>query len=105
MNLSPVLTDILKAISQTAGKLGMVGYLCLVTSAIFSSFGILYFRHRFEAAAHHDCATQMECFLNILHFGFPESNLNFFGADSSDGAAHLFFDVMFFIWVGVSRAL
>jgi hypothetical protein len=112
MNISPVIANIARSVTDNAQSLGWVFYLFVITIVIYAQFGLEYFEEWFTYDIDADdeeikgCHSVVSCFVLIFYHGAPGGSLDgvFNPISNRDQPTYLqrvMFDLSFFVWVGV----
>jgi inositol 1,4,5-triphosphate receptor type 1 len=112
--ISPVIADIIRSVTSPGVALGLVFYLFVITVIIYAAFGMNHFSSSLLVNTQSEdgtenqleCGSMLQCFYFIFSNGLSEGgnmggflSTNYAGEDSY--TMRIFFDSVFFVWVGI----
>jgi inositol 1,4,5-triphosphate receptor type 1 len=114
--ISPIVSDIIKSVTNRAQALGLVFYLFCISVFIYVSFGMTHFKSDFivpiEADAqgkgedYEQCESMLQCFYMLFYVALQEGGkIKFFLtsvlAGQEEFPMRIVYDSLFFVWVGI----
>jgi hypothetical protein len=112
LNNSLLLKNIILCVTLPGRDLIIVCYLVVATTIIYAQFGLQHYEHSFYASGtegEDHCNSATSCFWLIMFKAAPEGKLSSIIAKTDNRGVNggpsfilrIFFDLSFFIWVGV----
>jgi hypothetical protein len=108
LNISEVIANIVRSVTDNIVELGWVFYLFVITIVIYAQLGLEYFEEFFTYDTDDEvgCHSVVSCFVLIFYHGAPVGTLEdvlnpISNREQPTYMKRVFFDLIFFVWVGV----
>ena len=115
INISPVIADIIKSVTQKKTALGLVLYLFVISVVIYAAFGMAHFHEYMQPTYTYlnddgtltegtkECSNLLTCSYFFFHEGLGEAGnmksfMKYANPGSDDYPWRILFDSIFFVW-------